>query len=77
MTASMAETTNKSTAFIYDTLENIQGQRTSSVHMAYASDQGALLFDQDGDWTQGNTVLAVVRSPANQGGLKTSDIEFV
>jgi len=77
MTAAMAETTNKSTAFIYDTLENIQGQRTSSVHMAYASDQGALLFDEDGDWTQGSTVLAVVRSPAGQGGLKTSDLEFV
>lgn len=77
MTAAMAETTNKSTAFIYDTLENIQGQRTSSVHMAYAADQGALMFDEDGDWTQGSTVLAVVRSPAGQGGLKASDIEFV
>ena len=77
MTAAMAETTNKSTAFIYDTLENIQGQSTSSVHMAYASDQGALMFDEDGDWTQGSTVLAVVRSPAGQGGLKASDLEFV
>jgi hypothetical protein len=77
MTAAMAETTNKSTAFIYDTLENIQGQRTSSVHMAYAADQGALMFDEDGDWTQGSTVLAVVRSPAGQGGLKASDLEFV
>ena len=77
MTAAMAETTNKSTAFIYDTLENIQGQRTSSVHMAYAADQGALMFDGDGDWTQGSTVLAVVRSPAGQGGLKASDLEFV
>jgi Ca2+-binding RTX toxin-like protein len=77
MTAAMAESTNKSTAFIYDTLQNIQGQSSSKAHMAYAYDQGALLFDQDGDWTQGNTVLAVVRSPANQGGLKTSDIEFV
>ena len=77
MTAAMAETTNKSTAFIYDTLENIQGQSTSSVHMAYASDQGALMFDGDGDWTQGSTVLAVVRSPAGQGGLRASDIQFV
>ena len=77
MTAAMAETTNKSTAFIYDTLENIQGQSHSNVHMAYASDQGALMFDEDGDWTQGSTVLAVVRSPAGQGGLKASDLEFV
>ena len=77
MTAAMAETTNKSTAFIYDTLENIQGQSISSVHMAYASDQGALMFDGDGDWTQGSTVLAVVRSPAGQGGLRASDIQFV
>jgi Ca2+-binding RTX toxin-like protein len=77
MTAAMAETTNKSTAFIYDTLENIQGQKSSKAHMAYAYDQGALLFDQDGDWTQGNSVLAVVRGPAAQGGLRASDIEFV
>ena len=77
MTAAMAETTNKSTAFIYDTLENIQGQSSSKSHMAYAYDQGALLFDQDGDWTQGSAVLAVVRGPAAQGGLKASDIEFV
>ena len=77
MTAAMSETTNRSTAFIYDTLENIQGQSTSSAHMAYAHDQGALLYDEDCDWTQGSTVVAVVRSSAGEGGLTEADIEFV
>jgi Ca2+-binding RTX toxin-like protein len=74
--ASMAESTNRSTAFIYDTLENIQGQTRSSIHMAYASDQGALMYDEDGDWSQGSTVLAVVRGTGS-GGLKSSDMQFV
>ena len=74
--AAMAESTNRSTAFIYDTLDRIQGQSRSSIHMAYASDQGALMYDEDGDWTQGSTILAVVRGTGN-GGLKSSDIEFV
>ena len=74
--ASMAESTNRSTAFIYDTLENIQGQSHSSIHMAYASDQGALMYDEDGDWSQGSTVLAVVRGTGSSG-LKSSDIQFV
>ena len=74
--AAMAESTNRSTAFIYDTLEHIQGQAHSSIHMAYASDQGALMYDEDGDWTQGSTVLAVVRGTGTSG-LKSTDMEFV
>ena len=61
ITASMAEGVNIDAAMIYDTLENIQGQQATSVKMAYAHDIGCMMFDQDGDWTQGSDVLAVVR----------------
>ena len=53
----MAEGVNIDAAMIYDTLENIQGQQATSVKMAYAHDIGCMMFDQDGDWTQGSDVL--------------------
>ena len=77
ITAAMAEGTNIDAAIIYDTLENIQGQRATSVKMAYAHDQGLMMFDEDGDWTQGSDVLAVVRQTDSSSELAPSDIKIV
>ena len=77
ITAAMAEGTNTDAAMIYDTLENIQGQRATSVKMAYARDQGSMMFDEDGDWTQGSDVLAVVRQTDSSSELAPSDIKIV
>ena len=76
ITAAMAEGTNIDAAIIYDTLENIQGQRATSVKMAYAHDQGSMMFDEDGDWTQGSDVLAVVRHTDSSSELAPSDIKI-
>ena len=77
ITASMAEGVNNDAAMIYDTLENIQGQQATSIKMAYAHDIESVMFDQDGDWTQGSDVLAVVRQTDGSSDLDPSDIKIV
>ena len=77
ITAAMAEGVNNDAAMIYDTLENIQGQQATSIKMAYAHDIESVMFDQDGDWTQGSDVLAVVRQTDGSSDLDPSDIKIV
>jgi Ca2+-binding RTX toxin-like protein len=70
-------TGNLEQAMIVDTMANIQGLGTvSNAHLAYATDTGALMFDANGDWSQGSRTVAVLNDNGKGANLGAEDIKI-
>jgi len=68
---------NLEQAVIVDTMANIQAMGTvSHSHLAYASDTGALMFDANGDWSQGSRTVAVLNDHGKGANLGAEDIKI-
>ena len=68
---------NLEQAVIVDTMANIQGLGSvSQAHLAYATDTGALMFDANGDWTQGSRTVAVLNNNGQGANLGAEDIKI-
>lgn len=65
---------------IVDTMANIQSLGVSTNgHLAYATDTGQLLFDANGNWSQGNDMrtIAVLNNNGAGANLGAEDIKIV
>ena len=68
---------NLEQAVIVDTMANIQAMGTvSHSHLAYATDTGALMFDANGDWSQGSRTVAVLNDNGKGANLGAEDIKI-
>jgi Ca2+-binding RTX toxin-like protein len=68
---------NLEQAVIVDTMANIQAMGTvSHSHLAYATDTGALMFDANGDWSQGSRTVAVLNNNGQGANLGAEDIKI-
>ena len=68
-------TGNLEQAVIVDTMGNIQAMGTvSNSRLAYATDTGQLLFDANGDWSQGSRTVAVLSENGEGANLGAEDI---
>ena len=68
---------NLEQAVIVDTMANIQGLGSvSHAHLAYATDTGALMFDANGDWSQGSRTVAVLNNNGQGANLGAEDIKI-
>jgi VCBS repeat-containing protein len=68
---------NLEQSVIVDTMANIQAMGTvSHSHLAYATDTGALMFDANGDWSQGSRTVAVLNDNGKGANLGAEDIKI-
>lgn len=68
---------NMDQAVIVDSMANIQAMGTvSNSHLAYATDTGALLYDANGDWSQGSRTVAVLNENGKNANLTAANIEI-
>lgn len=68
---------NLEQAVIVDTMANIQAMGTvSQSHLAYATDTGHLMFDANGDWSQGSRTVAVLNDNGKGANLGAEDIKI-
>ena len=68
---------NLEQAVIVDTMANIQAMGSvSHSHLAYATDTGALMFDANGDWSQGSRTVAVLNNNGQGANLGAEDIKI-
>ena len=66
---------NLEQAVIVDTMGNIQSMGTvSNSRLAYATDTGQLLFDANGDWSQGSRTVAVLSENGEGANLGVENI---
>jgi Ca2+-binding RTX toxin-like protein len=68
---------NMDQAVIVDSMANIQAMGSvSNSHLAYATDTGALLYDANGDWSQGSRTVAVLNDNGKNANLTAANIEI-
>ena len=68
---------NMDQAVIVDSMANIQAMGSvSHSHLAYATDTGALLYDANGDWSQGSRTVAVLNENGRNANLTAANIEI-
>jgi len=68
---------NMDQAVIVDSMANIQAMGSvSHSHLAYATDTGALLYDANGDWSQGSRTVAVLNDNGKNANLTAANIEI-
>jgi Ca2+-binding RTX toxin-like protein len=73
----MRGSANLDQAVIVDTMANIQSMGTvSHSHLAYATDTGHLMFDANGDWSQGSRTVAVLNNNGRGANLGAEDIKI-
>jgi hypothetical protein len=73
----MRGTANLEQAVIVDTMANIQSMgMVSQSHLAYATDTGSLMFDANGDWSQGSRTVAVLNDNGRGANLGAEDIKI-
>jgi hypothetical protein len=69
-----AQSINNARNIIVDTLTNIQGVILSNTRLAYDTTNNRLLFDANGNWSTGNTIIANV---ALTGTLTAANFDFI
>jgi hypothetical protein len=58
-------------------MANIQSMgMVSQSHLAYATDTGSLMFDANGDWSQGSRTVAVLNDNGRGANLGAEDIKI-
>ena len=74
--ANPANVTNSADNIIVDTLANIEalGASFANTRFAYASDVNQLIYDADGDWSEGSLVVADVTLTGN---LRAANFAFI
>ena len=63
-------------SMIVDTMGNILSMgAVTNVRLAYATDTGDLLFDSNGDWSQGSRTIANLSQDGNAAEITTESIQ--
>lgn len=74
ITVGLASGAGANTYIIVDTLANIQGVTSGNTRFAYDTTNNRLLYDNNGNWSTGNSVIANVTLT---GSLSSSNFDFI
>ena len=69
---SVGPATSPTATILVDSLANILGATTSAARFAYNTTNNRLLFDADGDWSDGSVIIGNITTPAGGPGIPTA-----
>lgn len=69
---SVGPATSPTATILVDSLANILGETSSAARFAYNTTNNRLLFDADGDWSDGSVIIGNITTPAGGPGIPTA-----
>jgi Ca2+-binding RTX toxin-like protein len=69
---SVGPATSPTATILVDSLANILGATSSAARFAYNTTNNRLLFDADGDWSDGSVIIGNITTPAGGPGIPTA-----